>query len=304
MIFTSNKLHNFFIEHEHLIKEFKITLSLIRNSPLTLIGIIIIIELMVLALFSPLLILPGEDVFLGMYPNRILLPPSSKHLFGTDEMGRDIFSRCIYGTRVSLHVGIIVIAIAATIGIFLGGIAGYFGGKIDEIIMRITDAFLSIPSLVLALAVGATLGPGLNNAIAAIAVTWWPWYARLVRSQVLQIKEELYIEAAKAIGGGKFYIIAKHIMPNCIAPIIVNASMDIGYAILTAASLGFLGLGAQPPIPEWGLMISAGRKYMPTYWWYATFPGLMIFQSVLGFNLLGDGLRDILDPRIRRRMRK
>ncbi len=300
----SNKLHNFFIEHEHLIKEFKITLSLIKNSPLTLIGIIIIIELIVLALLSPLLILPGEDVFLGMYPDRILLPPSNKHLFGTDEMGRDIFSRCIYGTRISLQVGIIVIAIAATIGVILGGIAGYFGGKIDEIIMRITDAFLSIPSLILALAVGATLGPGLNNAIAAIAVTWWPWYARLVRSQVLQIKEELYIEAAKAIGGGKFYIIVKHIMPNCIAPIIVNASMDVGYAILTAASLGFLGLGAQPPIPEWGLMISTGRKYMPTCWWYATFPGLMIFQSVLGFNLLGDGLRDILDPRIRRRMRK
>jgi len=300
----NNKIQKFIIEHEHLIKEIKITLSLIRNSPLTLVGIIIIIELIILALFAPLLILPGEDVFLGMYPDRILLPPNNKHLFGTDEMGRDIFSRCIYGTRISLRVGIIVIAIAATVGIILGGISGYIGGIIDEIIMRITDAFLSIPSLILALAVGASLGPGLENAIAAIAITWWPWYARLVRSQVLQIKEELYIEAARAIGGSKLYIIIKHIIPNCISPIIVNASMDIGYAILTAASLGFLGLGAQAPTPEWGLMISSGRKYMPTCWWYATFPGLMIFQSVLGFNLLGDGLRDILDPRIRRRMRK
>jgi len=290
-------------EHQAELNELSFTLHMIRHSPLTILGIGIVSTLVMLAIFAPYIIPYAEDAYLAIHPERKLMPVSFKHLFGTDDMGRDLFSRSIYGTRISLQVGVVVILVAAIVGVVLGGVSGYFGGIIDEAIMRITDAFLSIPSLVLALAVAATLGPGLNNAMAAIAVTWWPWYARLVRGQVLQIKQELYVEAARAMGGGKLYTIFKHIMPNSLAPIIVNASMDVGYAILTAAALSFLGLGAQPPAPEWGLMISTGRKYMPTRWWYTTFPGLMIFISVLGFNLLGDGLRDLLDPRVRRKGR-
>jgi len=300
---TIKIVKDFKSEHQAELNELSFTLHMIKRSPLTILGIGIVSTLVMLAIFAPYIIPYAEDAYLSIHPERKLMPVSFEHLFGTDEMGRDLFSRSIYGTRISLQVGVVVILVAAIVGVVLGGVSGYFGGIIDEAIMRITDAFLSIPSLVLALAVAATLGPGLNNAMAAIAVTWWPWYARLVRGQVLQIKQELYVEAARAMGGGKVYIIFKHIMPNSLAPIIVNASMDVGYAILTAAALSFLGLGAQPPAPEWGLMISTGRKYMPTRWWCTTFPGLMIFISVLGFNLLGDGLRDLLDPRIRRKGR-
>jgi len=300
---TSKVVKGFRAQHQAYLNELTFTLYMIRRSPLTVLGIGIVSTLVILAILAPYIIPYPGDAYLNIHPERKLMPISLDHLFGTDDMGRDLFSRSIYGTRISLQVGAVVILVAAIVGVVLGGVSGYFGGIVDEAIMRITDAFLSIPSLVLALAVAASLGPGLNNAMAAIAVTWWPWYARLVRGQVLQIKQELYVEAARAMGGGKLYIIFKHIMPNSLAPIVVNASMDVGYAILTAAALGFLGLGAQPPAPEWGLMISTGRKYMPTRWWYTTFPGLMIFTSVLGFNLLGDGLRDLLDPRLRRRGR-
>jgi len=300
---TIKIVKDFKSEHQAELNELSFTLHMIRRSPLTILGIGIVSTLVMLAIFAPYIIPYAEDAYLSIHPERKLMPVSFEHLFGTDDMGRDLFSRSIYGARISLQVGVVVILVAAIVGVVLGGVSGYFGGIIDEAIMRLTDAFLSIPSLILALAVAATLGPGLNNAMAAIAVTWWPWYARLVRGQVLQIKEELYVEAARAMGGGKLYIIFKHIMPNSLAPIVVNASMDVGYAILTAAALSFLGLGAQPPAPEWGLMISTGRKYLPTRWWYTTFPGLMIFVSVLGFNLLGDGLRDLLDPRIRRKGR-
>jgi len=290
-------------EHRAELSELSFTFHMIGRSPLTVLGIGIVSGLMLLAVLAPFIIPYPEDTYASMHPESALMPVSFEHLFGTDELGRDIFSRSIYGARISLQVGLVVILVASIIGVVLGGVSGYFGGVIDETIMRITDAFLSVPALVLALAVAATLGPGLNNAMAAISVTWWPWYARLVRGQVLEVKQELYVEAARSMGGGKLYIIFKHIMPNTLAPIVVNASMDVGFAILTAASLGFLGLGAQPPAPEWGLMISTGRRYMPTRWWYTTFPGLMIFVSVLGFNLLGDGLRDLLDPRIRRKGR-
>ncbi len=296
-------IKDFRSEHRADLREFSFTLRMIWRSPLTIMGVVIVSGLVILAVLAPSIIPYPQDAYVSMHPESALLPVSLEHLFGTDELGRDLFSRSIYGARISLQVGVIVIAVAAIVGVALGGVAGYFGGAVDEGIMRITDAFLSVPALILALAVAATLGPGLNNAMAAIAVTWWPWYARLVRSQVLEIKQELFVEAARSMGGGKLYIIFKHIMPNTLAPIVVNASMDVGFAILTAASLGFLGLGAQPPAPEWGLMISTGRKYMPTRWWYTTFPGLMIFVSVLGFNLLGDGLRDLLDPRIRRKGR-
>jgi peptide/nickel transport system permease protein len=268
-----------------------------------MLGFGIVSALVAMAVLAPIIIPYPQDAYVAMHPENALMPVSFQHPFGTDELGRDLFSRCIYGSRISLQVGVVVILIATITGVVLGGFSGYYGGIIDQAIMRLTDSFLSIPSLILALAVAATLGPGLNNAMAAIAVTWWPWYARLVRGQVLEIKQESYVEAARAMGGSKVYIIFKHIMPNALGPILVNASMDIGFAILTAASLGFLGLGAQAPTPEWGLIIGTGRKYLPTEWWYTTFPGLMIFLSVLGFNLLGDGLRDLLDPRTRRKGR-
>jgi peptide/nickel transport system permease protein len=296
-------IEDFRLNHRADISELSFTLHVIRHSPLTILGFGIVSGLVVMAVLAPIIIPYPQDAYAAMHPENALMSVSIQHPFGTDELGRDLFSRCIYGARISLQVGVIVILVAAITGVVLGGLSGYYGGVIDQAIMRLTDAFLSIPSLILALAVAATLGPGLNNAMAAIAVTWWPWYARLVRGQVLEIKQELYVEAARAMGGSNVYIIFKHIMPNALGPILVNASMDIGFAILTAASLGFLGLGAQAPAPEWGLIIGTGRKYLPTQWWYTTFPGVMIFLSVLGFNLLGDGLRDLLDPRMRRKGR-
>jgi len=229
-----------------------------------------------------------------------LKPPSAEFPFGTDEMGRDILSRAILGVRISLATSVIVVALAAGIGTTAGLIAGYFGGWADEIIMRVTDAFLSIPSLVLALAVGASMGPGLLNAQMAIALVWWPWYARLVRAQVLGLRNRDYVEAANAVGALPIRVITRHILPNCMASIMVQASLDMGYVLLTAASLGFLGLGAQPPTAEWGLMVSSGRQFFPRWWWVSTYPGLAIFVTVLLFNLAGDGIRDVLDPRLRK----
>lgn len=283
--------------HESDLGEIGFSLYLLRQNKLTVAGFLILAGLVAVALFADF-IAPFSPY--GVDLPAKFLPPSVAHLFGTDELGRDIFSRVVYGSRISLTVGAVVVSMASTIGVFVGGIAGFYGGKIDELIMRVTDVFLAFPSIVLALAVGAALGAGIQNATIALAFTWWPWYARLVRGQVLTIRETQYVEAAASIGGGNFHIITKHVLPNCVAPIIVNASMDLGYVILAAASLGFLGIGAQPPMPEWGLMISIGRYYAIDYWWLATFPGLAIMVSVLAFNLVGDGLRDVLDPRLRR----
>jgi len=227
--------------------------------------------------------------------------PSTKHLFGTDEMGRDILSRVLWGSRISLRVGVTVVAISLCIGTVLGGIAGYMGGVIDEIVMRFTDLVLAFPSIVLALALAAALGPGLNNAMFAISVTWWPWYSRLVRGQVLSIREAGFVEAARCIGASGYRILFRHILPNSFGPVIVNASMDFGWTILMGAALGFLGIGAQPPQPEWGLMINVGRIYFMDKPWIATFPGLAILLVVLASNLIGDGLGEILNPRLRRR---
>jgi peptide/nickel transport system permease protein len=206
----------------------------------------------------------------------------------------------IVGARISLTAGLIVVLLAGGIGVTLGAIAGYFGGWVNELIMRITDIFFTVPPLILALAISAALGPSITNAMAAISLVWWPGYCRLTQGEVLALKEKNFVEAARCQGATRWRIIWSHILPNAISPIIVKASMDIGFAILYTAALGFIGVGAQPPTPEWGQMVSAGRRYLPTWWWYSTFPGLAIFITVLGFNLLGDGLRDVFDPKARR----
>lgn len=282
------------------IREIRLSLYLLSRNRLTRLSLGMVILLVLTALVAPFIVPYPEHIEAETNPVDKLLPPSGKYFFGTDELGRDIFSRVIYGTRISLQTALIAVGLALLIGIPLGAIAGATGGMVDEVIMRITDIFLSFPPLLLAIAIAAFLGPSLENAMLAIAVSWWPWYTRLIRGQAVSIRERQFVKAAKAIGTPPVRIIFGHIVPNCIAPVIVQASMDIGGVILTIASLSFLGLGAQPPTPEWGLMVSTSRNYFLNAWWYSIFPGLAIFVTVLVFNLLGDGLREILDPKTRK----
>lgn len=228
-----------------------------------------------------------------------LLRPSPVHLFGTDDLGRDILSRVLTGARISLMVGVVVLILAMVVGVGLGLIAGYWGGWMDEALMRTTDVFLAFPRLVLAIAIAATLGPGLSNSVIAIALSWWPWYTRLVRGQLLSLREQEYVLAAVSLGAGRPRILLQHLLPNVGTTVVIQASIDIGFAILATASLSFIGLGAQPPTPEWGALIAQARSYMVDAWWYPTFPGLAIFLAVLGFNLLGNAIRDAFDPRLR-----
>ena len=264
------------------------------RSPLSLVGIAIVLGLLLVAIFAPYIAPYPEDVD-SVHFDQTFQPPSWEHPFGTDEVGRDVFSRVIFGTRISLALGVAVLAIALVIGVPLGLIAGYVGGPVNTVIMRTTDIFLAIPPLVLALAVSAVLTPTMENAIIAIAFAWWPWYTRLIQGMVLSIKEETYVEASRSVGAGTLYVVFKEILPLCVSILIVKVTLDIGYAILTGAVLGFLGLGVRPPTPEWGTMASKGRQHLPVRWWLTTFPGLAIFVTVLGFNLLGDGLRDAFD---------
>lgn len=229
-----------------------------------------------------------------------LQPPSVDHFFGTDSVGRDVFSRVIYGGRVSLQIGLVSVLISGTLGGTLGVLAGYFGGSTDNLIMRALDILLAVPDILLAISIATTLGPGLFNLMLAIGLSFIPHYARMVRASVLSIKEQKFIQAARAIGCNDFKIITSHLLPNIMAPVIVQTTLGIALAILTASSLSFIGLGIRPPIPEWGAMLATGRDYIRSHWHIVTFPGLAIFITILSFNLLGDGLRDALDPRLKR----
>ncbi|MCP3890617.1 MAG: ABC transporter permease [Desulfobulbaceae bacterium] len=264
------------------------------QNQLAVFGLMIIIALIFIAIFAPQLS-PFDPISTNL-PNR-LLPPSSDHFFGTDEVGRDICSRIIWGARLTLYVIGLVAIIAAPVGIIVGTIAGYFGGLTDTFLMRITDIFLAFPKLILALAFVAALGPGIENAIIAIAITSWPPYARIARAETITIRNADFIKAIQLQGAGTFRIITRHIMPLCTSSLIVRVTLDMAGIILTAAGLGFLGLGAQPPSPEWGAMTSSGRAYILDQWWLITMPGTAIFIVSLAFNLLGDGLREVLDPK-------
>ena len=226
--------------------------------------------------------------------------PSRSYLLGTDDYGRDLLSRILYGARISLRASIVVVLLATGIGMPLGVLAGYVGGVVDELIMRLADIFFAFPGLLLAMAIVAALGPSIDNAMLAVAVTWWPGYARLVRGTVLQTKEMLFVEAARCTGASSIRIMARHVLPNSFAPVLVKMTMEAGLAILTTATLSFIGLGAPPQVPEWGAMVSQGRNYLFDHPWSATVPGLAMFVTVLGFALLGDALRDLLDPTLRR----
>ena len=225
--------------------------------------------------------------------------PNAAHPLGTDNLGRDIMSRLIYGTRQSLRIGVLSVAIASTLGIIFGSVAGFYGGRVDNILMRMLDIYQSIPAMLLSIALAAALGPGINNAILAIGISTMAEYARMIRAQILTVREREYVEAARAINAGDFRIVTKHIIPNALAPLIVSITMNIGNSILAAATLSFIGIGAKPPLPEWGAMLSAGRAYMRDYGYLVVIPGICIMISVLAFNLLGDGLRDALDPKMK-----
>lgn len=280
-----------------ILKEY---LYLLKQNKLTFVALIIILFLVIIAIIAPVIAPFPSHIYGDVNPQDKLLAPSRVYFLGTDEVGRDLFSRVLYGTRISLLGSLIAVGTGLLIGVPLGLIAGFYGGFIDEFIMRIVDMFLSFPPLLLAMAIAAFLGPSLQNAILALIIAWWPWYTRLIRGQVVSIKEREFVRAAHAIGTPSWQIMFKHILPNCISPIMVQASMDLGGIILTLAALSFLGLGAQAPTPEWGLIINTSRTYFLKAWWYSTFPGMAIFITVLSFNLLGDGLREVLDPKTKK----
>lgn len=281
-------------------KELGLMLQAFRRDPLAVVSLGVILLFILGAVFAPALTPYPEQ---GRGDPNILekfQPPSRAHPLGTDYLGRDVWARILFGGRSSLSIGFLVVFIASAVGIPLGAVAGYFGGWIDDIIMRITDMFLAFPPLLLAIAIAAALGASFTNAMIAIAFTWWPWYARLVRAQTLSLREQYFIEAARSIGVSDLTIIAYHILPNVLTPVLVQATMDIGSAILTGAAISFIGLGVQPPAPDWGKMISTGRIYFIERPWFAGSAGAAIFLVTLAFNLLGDAVRDVVDPRTRR----
>jgi peptide/nickel transport system permease protein len=269
----------------------------IRRDWLALFGLVVIAVVLVCAVLGPWLApAPGPGTGVVNMQDR-LLPPSTQYPFGTDELGRDVFSRVILGARIAVQISLVVVGLAIIIGVPLGAIAGYQRGWVDALIMRATDLFLAFPSLLLAMAIVAALGPGIENATLALVISWWPWYTRIARGLTVTLREWPFVDAARAMGIRESTIIFRHIIPNSLGPIVVQATIDIGTVILAAGSLAFIGLGARPPAPDWGLMVAEGRQYILDEWWISTFPGLAIFFTVLAFNLVGDLLLRLLDPR-------
>lgn len=262
-------------------------------------GTLLIGGLILIAILAPWLAPYPEDVSTFHLTNR-LQPPSAEHWFGTDRMGSDVFSRLLFGARITITIAVIAVGVSVLIGVPIGLVAGYYGRFTGGFLMRTSDIFLAVPQIVLAIAIAQTLGPSVENVILALSLTYWPFWARLVYAETRALKSQVFIEAAQALGASDLRVMVLHILPNTLSAIIVRTSIGMGATILTAAALGFLGLGAPPPAPEWGRTISEAREFLPEAWWYAAAPGLAIFLVVMGFNLLGDGLRDILDPKLRR----
>jgi peptide/nickel transport system permease protein len=265
----------------------------LRASPLGILGVAML-ALVVIAALAPGLLTQYDPVKLLLQDK--FLPPSAEHWFGTDDVGRDVYTRVVYGARVTLLSTLMVLVLAASIGTVVGALAGFYGGWLDSAVMRVTDMFLAFPALILALAINAALGRGLTQAMLAVAISWWPSYARLVRGQVLSTKQEEYVTAAQVMGTPVPVVIGKHILLNSFPPILVRMTLDIGFIALTTAGLSFLGLGVEPPTPEWGRMVADGRSYLLDQWWWTTFPGLALFLLVVGSNLTGDVVRESLDP--------
>ena len=266
-----------------------------RRNPLAMIGLGVLVVLLLLAMLAPVL---TDRSPVTQDLGARLRPPSSTYWFGTDELGRDIYTRVLYGSRITLVIVVLVVILVAPTGLLIGTAAGYLGGWVDTVLMRVTDVFLAFPRLILALAFVSALGPGIENAVIAIACTAWPPYARVARAETLTIRRSDFIAAIRLQGAGPIRILLGHVIPLCTSSLIVRVGLDMAGIILTAAGLGFLGLGAQPPAPEWGAMIASGRRFLLDQWWVATMPGLAILVVSLGFNLLGDGLRDVLDPKV------
>ena len=269
----------------------------LKANPLLAVGCALVLLIVLVAIFAPLLAPFPGDAGTATHPFQVLRAPSAGHWFGTDQVGRDILSKVIYGTRVSPVIAVIVLVIACGIGVPLGVAAGFLGGWVDELIMRVTDVFLAFPPLLLALALAAVLPASLTSLTIAIAAVWWPWYVRLLRGQAASVAGRPYVEACRALGISRLRIIFRHVLPNSVTPLLVQVSLDVGGVILTASALSFLGLGAQDPTPDWGLMVAEGQSYFTPDWWLVTFPGLAILVTAFAFNLLGDGLRDLLDPK-------
>lgn len=275
-------------------RDIRVMATKVKRSPTTLVGLIAVAAVLFVAAFGEY-IAPYPEDYSAIHPEKTFLPPCPAHPLGTDELGRDVLSRVILGAKVSVVVGVSVVLLSVLIGTPVGLLAGYRGGRIEAVIMRVTDVFLSIPSIVLALAISAMLAPTLENAVLALTVGWWAWYSRLGYSLAVTLKNNDYILALKGMGASSWYIVFKEMLPNVVPILAVKATLDVGYAILAEAILGFLGFGVKPPTPEWGTMLSQARIHMPDKWWMVTFPGCAIFVTVMGFNLLGDGLRDVLD---------
>lgn len=269
----------------------------LRRNPLLATGAALSLVIVLAGVLAPLLAPHPADAYIATHPTQTLLEPSGLHPFGTDQLGRDVLTRVLYGARISPVIAFFVLLFSCVVGIPLGLAAGYFGGLIDDVLMRITDVFLAFPALLLALAFAAVLTPSIGNTTLAIALTWWPWYTRLIRGQAASVAGRQYVEAARALGVPHRIILLRHVLPNSITPLIVQVSLDVSAVILTASALSFLGLGAQDPTPDWGLMVSQGQSYFTTQWWLVTFPGAAILLTAVAFNLLGDSLRDVLDPR-------